>query len=54
MNLIENVAPSRGNGVTILIGRQIMFTQLPTREDQVFLETVTLWVTDWHKGNNQP
>lgn len=43
----------RGNGVTILIGRQILLTQPPIKEDHVFVATVTQWVTDYYKGNPQ-
>lgn len=51
MQLISNDSPPRTNGVTILMGGQILFTQPPTLDDQKFLNQAVHWFKEFQKEN---
>jgi hypothetical protein len=51
MKVIDNTSPSRGNGVTILMGNHVLTTQPPILEDQKFLQQASLRFRDYQKEN---
>jgi hypothetical protein len=51
LHVVDKPEPPRGNGVTILIGNQVMFTQPVIAEDRRFLALAMQWIMDFYKGN---
>lgn len=51
MKVIENTDPPRGNGVTIVMNQLVFATQPPVQADNVFLQTMAHWCSEYQKGN---
>ena len=51
MKVIENTAPSRGNGVTVMMNGQIFCSQPPVLEDQKFIQQAVHWIHEYQKGH---
>lgn len=51
MKILEKPPVKKKRGVTILMNHQVFCTQQPTQADNLFIQQVVRWVSEYQKGN---